>query len=101
MKKIFAGLLFALSLSAVAETEAVEAVYPYVYNNGYSVQVQIWNNDNRSIRCSGYINMTTDQGRDSKYFSEFVSPRMTSYRTVYPSRINSRILSVNHSIFCF
>ncbi|GEM_PF-2532864 len=101
MKKIFAGLLFALSLSAVAETDAIQAAYPYVYNYGYSVQVQVWNNDNRSIHCSGYINMNTDQGMDSKYFSEFVSPRMTSYRTVYPSRINSRILSVSHNIYCF
>ena len=101
MKKILAFLLIAFSFSAIAENDAVEVVYPYVYNYGYSVQVQVWNNENRSVHCSGYINMNTDQGRDSKYFSEFVSPRMTSYRTVYPSRINTRILSVSHNIFCF
>lgn len=101
MKKLFAGLLIAFSFSAMAENAAVEVVYPNVYNSGYSVQVRVWNNENRSVHCSGYINMTTDQGRDSKYFSDLVSPRMTSYRTVYPSRINTRILSVSHNIFCF
>lgn len=99
MKKFFSCLLLALSFSAVAETEAI--IFPHVYNYGSNVQVQIWNNTDRSVSCSGYIYMNTQQGfRDTEYYYDWISPRFSSYRSFYLRRANDRIVSVSHSIFC-
>lgn len=99
MKKFFSGLLLTLSFSALAETKAF--IYPNVYNFGSNVQVQIWNTTDKSVTCSGFINMRTQQGHtDSEYYYEWISPRFSSYRTYYPRRSGDRIISVNHSIYC-
>ena len=102
MKKLIVGIFLAFSFSSLASIEESEAyVYPNVVNYGYSIQVQIWNTTDNVVRCSGYLNYRTDKGPESRFFTEIVSPRMNSYRMIYPNYLNSRILNVDHSIFCF
>ena len=99
MKKIFIVLSILFSMSALAE--ATVSVWPRVYNNGRSVQVQVWNNTNRGVNCSGPIYMTMEDGTtDHEYYFDYVSARFSSYRTVYPRDFNARIDRVHHSIWC-
>jgi uncharacterized protein YsxB (DUF464 family) len=100
MKKIILGLVLALSSSAFAAKNI--SVYPSVYNFGYSVQVQIWNTTEKTVSCSGFINMFMDNNQqESQYYSEFVTARFNSIRNIYPRQMNVRVTSVSHSIYCF
>lgn len=100
MKKLFLVSALLFSFSALAEQEAV--VFPQVYNYGTNVQVRIWNHTDRSVSCSGFVNLYYQSGaRDSEYFYDHVSARFTSYRNIYPRRLNDRVMNVNHSISCF
>lgn len=99
MKKLILALLVTVSASAFAEKESI--VFPRVYNYGSSVQVQVWNHTDRSVNCSGFVNITLQSGkRESEYYFDFVSARFTSYRTFYMRDLNDRVSFVNHSIFC-
>lgn len=98
MKKFVIALSVLFSLAAFAKPEYI--VFPSVYNFGQNVQVQIWNTTDRFITCSGSLTLTLESGeRENQSFFEPVSPRFSSFRTIYP-RTNSRIVFVNHSIFC-
>lgn len=99
MKKIFITLMLAFSATAFAEKTAT--IFPHVYNYGSSVQVQVWNHTDRAVNCSGFVYMNLQSGkRTSEYYFDYVSPRFTSYRSIYSRDMNDRIVSVNHSIFC-
>ncbi len=99
MKKIILGLALLSSVSATASDKLV--VFPQVYNYGFNIQVQVWNNTDRAVNCSGFIYYNTQGGfRDSEYYFDYVSARFNSFRTIYPSTSGDRILSVSHSIFC-
>lgn len=99
MKKIILGLALLSSVPAFAGDKAV--VFPQVYNYGFNIQVQVWNNTDRAVNCSGFIYYNTQGGfRDSEYYFDYVSARFNSFRTIYPRTSGDRILSVSHSIFC-
>lgn len=99
MKKIILAL--ALTMSASAFAEKVSSIWPRVYNNGSSVQVQIWNHTDQYVTCSGSIWMRTEKGNSySEYLFDSVMPRFTAYRSFYARDFNDRIVSADHSIFC-
>jgi len=99
MKKVFFLIALMFSFASFAETAA--SVWPHVYNYGHAAQVQVWNHTDRAVRCSGWVYMTMESGeRESQHYYDFVSPRFSSYRMVYPRFTNSRISHVSHSIWC-
>ncbi len=99
MKKIFIMLCVLFSMTALAENNL--SVWPQVYNYGRNVQVQVWNHTDNAVNCSGPIYMTMEDGTtDHEYYFDYVSPRFSSFRTIYPHDFNARISHVSHSIWC-
>jgi hypothetical protein len=99
MKKWF--ILFVLSISSFAFSSNNSAIFPNVYSTGFNVQVSIRNHTPKFVRCSGFVYLSYQSGqRDSEYFFDNIPANFNSFRTIYPRRMNDRILSVNHSIFC-
>lgn len=99
MKKFMMVLALLTTGSVFA---APDATFPNVYNYGSQVQVQVWNHDNRQVNCNGTLWMRTQSGKSySEYYSDWVFPRGSSYRTFYARDMNDRIASVSHNIACF
>lgn len=100
MKKLILALTLVASASAFAGEKAM--IFPNVYNYGHSVMVSVWNHTDRNVSCSGPLYLTYQSNvRETEYFFETVWSRQTTYRNVYPRRMNDRITMVSHSISCF
>lgn len=99
MKK-FVLLALMLSTSVFAAKNGV--IFPQVYNFRYNVQIQVWNHTEKTVTCSGPINLTMEDGTyQSEYYFDSVTPRFTSYRTIYGRVSGVDISHVQHSIMCF
>lgn len=99
MKNLFLciSILVSGSVSAAADI----TVFPNVYNYGGRAEVQVWNHTDKTIRCSGWVDLRLESGRsESDYYFDTVPPRSNSYRSVYPRNFQDRIRFVSHSIFC-
>lgn len=97
MKKfILASFLALFSFAAAAQM-----VFPYVYNNRYSVSLQAWNSSDKSVSCWGSIQLDLDENRrDTIFVNEYIFPRGNLYRTYYPTPMSAKIEFVSHSVFC-
>ena len=96
MKSFIIGLLLFFSTSTFAQI-----IYPSVYNTGYSAQISVNNNTDKSISCSGNIMMyLEDNTTESRYVYIPVSPRFSTFQTVSPMSFK-RINYLNHSILCY
>ncbi len=81
---------------------AQRLVEPRVYQWGNNVQVEIRNDTQFHVSCSGWINFSYWSGRfRTEYFSDFVAAGFTSYRTIYNRDFNDRVSYVHHSISCY
>lgn len=97
MKNAILGLVLLTGFSQAAEA----VVWPNVYNWGNRVEVQVFNNTDRSVWCSGSVYLRMESNKEeSHYFSEFINRGMFVYRSIYPRTLSERIQRVNHSIFC-
>jgi len=77
-------------------------VNPVIYNFGNSAQVQIHNNTEFDLSCSGTVNMNTQLGQiQTDYYSDQIRKGSFSIRSFYLMNMNDRINSVFHSIFCY
>lgn len=96
MKKVF-SLLALLSFGAMAQTPVI----PFVSNFIYNAQVQVSNQNDYSVSCSGPVYMHMASGfTDVQYYFDTVIGRNFSYRSYFPTRMNDRINFTNHSIYC-
>lgn len=96
MKKILAVCCF-LSANAFAQMQVI----PYVSNFVYNAQVQVSNQNDYTVSCSGPVYMYMTSGyTDVQYFYDTVFSRNFSYRTLFPTRFNDTIRFTNHSIYC-
>ena len=97
MKKLLLVALFIFSLSSYAQ------IMPRPYLNVFSnnIQVQVYNNTDDDIRCSGFVYGRTQTGfTESHYYSDVIYKGMRSYRNFYIRNFNNRYLSGYHNIFC-
>lgn len=95
-------ILLAIMISSLAYSAKDSAIFPNVYTTGLNVQVSIWNHTPQYVNCSGFLYLNYQSGqRDSEYFWDNVPANFNSFRTIYPRRMNDRIVSVSHSIFCY
>ena len=96
MKKILFGIL--LFNSAISF-----AVTPTIWNMGNQVQVQIYNNTQDDINCSGPIYIYTQLGQfRSEYYQSVIYKGMSDYKYIYVfgMNMNDRITNTSHGIFC-
>lgn len=99
MKNMLLAITVLMSCSAFAAKDSI--VFPHVYNNRYSVQIQVWNNTDKNVTCSGSVNMTMDDNStQTHYYFDTVMPRFTRFETIYPRSSSDVITFVNHSIWC-
>ncbi len=98
MKALFICLVLLFSVSASAQ---VVNVYPQIFNMGNSIQVQIFNNTEDNINCSGQIYMNTQSGHmESTYYWDIIRKGGYSMRPFYLINFNDRVLFSSHSIMC-
>ncbi len=101
MKKYFMLMLLMTSFSVFAQYEPHFPVFPYVYNNISYVQVTASNNNNNFAFCSGSVYMNLEGGAsENRFVTMNVFPHGYDFQNIYPTTVNARIRSVNHSIFC-
>lgn len=99
MKKFI--ICLTLLVSGLATAEVDTAVFPRVYNFGSNIQIEVWNNTDQNVYCSGTIYTTTRSGRrDTHFYSEMIYARSTRYRNIYNRDMRDRFVSVFDSIFC-
>jgi hypothetical protein len=99
MKTFLIAIAFAASFGATAQVY----VYPSLLNFGNSVQVQIHNNTQDNINCSGSVYMHTQSGRmESGYYFDQIYKGSFSTRNFYlmNTTMNDRISYSSHSIYC-
>ena len=91
-------VLFSLvSYGAFAQTPVI----PFVTNFVYNAQVQVNNQNDYTVSCSGPVYMHMASGyTDVQYYFDTVMARNFSYRQFTPMRFNDRINFTNHSIYC-
>lgn len=93
-------LMLCLVLVSGFATAAPEVVFPRVSNFGSHVEVSVNNFEDRTVMCSGSVNMTLEDGQnDFQYVSLAVFSRGWASRNIYP-RGMKRITRMNHSIWC-
>jgi hypothetical protein len=96
MKKLLVASCF-VSLNAFAQSQVI----PYVTNFVYNAQVQVSNQNDYTVSCSGPVYMYLSSGyTDVQYYYDTVYNRNISYRTLFPTRPMDRINFTNHSIYC-
>lgn len=87
-------------LCALSAPTFAQALFPQVFNQGRSVQVQAMNNSVFNFNCSGPVYVTLENNdQETHYYYEYVRSYGFSTRYFYP-RGNQNIRFVNHSIFC-
>ena len=93
--------VLALSCSQVSYAQSV-MVNPTIFNFGSSIQVQINNNTNYNINCSGTIQAHTQMGRSQTFFySGYIRSRSFSSRSYYNSSVFDRITTTFDFITCY
>lgn len=98
MKALFVS--FSLFFSLTASAQMVN-VYPQIFNMGNSIQVQIFNNTQDNINCSGQVYMNTQSGHmESTYYWDIIRKGGYSMRPFYLINFNDRVLFASHSIYC-
>lgn len=99
--KLFIFAAFLISTAAMA---IPMPVFPRVTYNTRSVYVQIFNNNDEGINCSGNLNITTSTGRrTSAYYSRYLFKYGSTYDTynLRSTDASETISYVSHSIHCF
>lgn len=95
-------ILFALALTCSTASFA-QAVFlrPTIFNFGNSIQVQINNNTEHNVSCSGTIQAHTMLGRSETFFyNDMIRSRSFSYRTFYVMAAGDRITNTFDFIRC-
>jgi hypothetical protein len=97
MKKILLVLTVLIATSAFASFP----IFPQLTNFGTSVQLTIFNPNNKDVNCSGMIYMyLIPSAVESQYFYSRVVAHTTLFKTFIPLRQNMTISTVSHSIYC-
>lgn len=95
-------ILFALALTCSSATFA-QAVYvrPTIFNFGNSIQVQVNNNTEFNIHCSGTVQAHTMLGRSETFFyNDMIRSRSFSSRNFMSMNMGDRITSTFDFIHC-
>lgn len=99
MKKLMIAATLLITTSAFAQMS--RPIYPQVMNFGNSVQVQIYNPNQKMHHCSGFVNINLiPMGTESQYFSEYIRPNSSFTRTIWLRTMGARVSHAYHSIFC-
>lgn len=98
MKTLITTLALCISFSAFSQSVYVN---PVIFNMGNSAQVQIHNNTDSNIDCSGPVYLHTQKGgmEYNQYF-EYIRKGSFSMRTYYLRNFQDRVSFTTHSIFC-
>ena len=97
MRTMIPILSLLLSFSAFSQAN----VFPQLINMGNSVQVQIFNNTQDNLRCSGNVFMTTQLGNsETRFYMDFINKNGFSMRNFYLMNFNDRVNFSYHSIYC-
>lgn len=99
MKTILFVLALTCSAASMAQTVFVR---PTIFNFGTSIQVQINNNTNDNISCSGTIQAHTMLGRSETFFyNDNIRSRSFSSRSYSLMSIGDRITNTFDFIRCY
>lgn len=98
MKTLLCTLALVISAPVFAQSVFVN---PIIFNFGNMVQVQINNNTDSNINCSGPVQMNSQFGRmETNYFSEYIRKNSFALRSFYLMSPNDRVTFSNHFINC-
>lgn len=93
-------MIFGLMMTVSVFSQTVY-VNPTVFNFGNLVQVQIRNNTQDNISCSGTVIMQTQLGRtETGYYYDNIPRNSFSMKSFYLMSIGDRISFVNQFIRC-
>jgi hypothetical protein len=96
-------ILFVLALTT-AQTSFAQAVMvnPTIYNFGSAIRVEINNNTEFNISCSGTVQAYTQLGRSETFFyNDNIRSRSFSSRTFWLMNRNVRITNTFDFIRCY
>lgn len=98
MKTLITTLALFVSTSVFAQSVYV---HPVIFNMGNSAQVQIQNNTDSNIDCSGPVYLHTQKGgMEYNHYFEFIRKGSFSMRTYYLRNFQDRLSFTTHSIYC-
>lgn len=93
--------VLALSCSQVSYAQSV-MVNPTIFNFGSSIQVQINNNNDFNISCSGTVQAHTMLGRSETFFyNDNIRSRSFSFRSYNLMNMSDRITTTFDFIRCY
>lgn len=97
--KILLSLVIAFaSLQALAKPTMV---FPSVFTFPSQVQVQVFNNSNQDVWCTGSLFIRKQSGQtQTEFYSERVYRGMSSNRYFYNRNFNDRFVNTTNTIYC-